>query len=207
MIETNLIYAKTKSGFQAKLDASEVKNTSIAFIEDSNEIWTNGHYWPCPYSKEEIDNLLAQKITSEQLEQGLENKQNTLESGAIPSISKELTNEDLNTITNPGFYYAKEDNTVTNKPGGITSFGVVVYPVSDTAYMQILYRDDNCQYHRIHNGSDWGNWERELTTTDSASYVKTTSSTKTIWTGSQTEYGQISVKDENTLYFITEENI
>ena len=167
MIETNLIYAKTKSGFQTKLDASEVKNTSIAFIEDSNEIWTNGHYWPCPYSKEELDNLLAQKITSEQLEQELENKQNTLESGAIPSV--------------------------------------VVYPVSDTAYMQILYRDDN--YHRIYNGSTWSNWERELTTTDSANFVKTTSSTKTIWTGSQTEYDQISVKDENTLYFITEESV
>lgn len=67
MIETNLIYAKTKSGFQTKLDASEVKNTSIAFIEDSNEIWTNGHYWPCPYSKEEIDNLISSCTTTEEL--------------------------------------------------------------------------------------------------------------------------------------------
>ena len=201
----NYIQAKTKSGFETALSSSQIGADDIVFIEDTGQIYVKGKYYAGSYTKEEIDNLLAQKITSEQLEQELENKQNTLESGAIPSISKELTNEDLNTITNPGFYYAKEDNTVTNKPSGITSFGVVVYPVSDTAYMQILYRDDN--YHRIYNGSTWSNWERELTTTDSASFVKTTSGTKTIWTGSQTEYGQISVKDENTLYFITEESV
>ena len=35
MIETLFIQAKTKSGFEAKLSASEVKPDSIAFIEDT----------------------------------------------------------------------------------------------------------------------------------------------------------------------------
>lgn len=281
MIDTNLIYAKTKSGFQTKLDASEVKNTSIAFIEDSKEIWTNGQYWPCPYSKEELDNLLAQKITSAQLEQllieyvkstdlatetknglfssedktrlnnaklineckdleiapdssfisnidigyystnkatptqnnpipgqngnivrygntivayglngiyiynltdiegwkkvamasQLDNKQDTLEDGAIPTISKELTNEDLNTLTTPGFYYSKEDNTVANKPDNITAFGAVIYPISDTKYTQILYVN-NQQYQRTYDGTNWSSWQRRLGTNDSAEFVR-----------------------------------
>lgn len=46
MIETLFIQAKTKAGFEAKLSASEVKPESIAFIEDTREIWTQGVYYP-----------------------------------------------------------------------------------------------------------------------------------------------------------------
>ena len=36
------------------------------------------------------------------------------------------------------------------------------------------------------------------------SKIKTYSGTKTIWTGTQSEYEAVPTKDANTLYFITE---
>lgn len=46
MIETLFIQAKTKAGFESKVSAGEVKTDSIAFIEDTREIWTKGVYYP-----------------------------------------------------------------------------------------------------------------------------------------------------------------
>lgn len=46
MIETLFIQAKTKAGFEAKVSASEVSPDSVAFIEDTREMWTQGVYYP-----------------------------------------------------------------------------------------------------------------------------------------------------------------
>ena len=126
MIDTNLIYAKTKSGFQAKLDASEVKNTSIAFIEDSKEIWTNGQYWPCPYSKEEIDNLISSCTTTEELTSTLADYLTKSDAAAtyqvkgdyalsadIPTNVSELTN-DSGYLTSIPSTYLQTTNVVDN---------------------------------------------------------------------------------------------
>lgn len=44
-INKQCILAKTKAAFEARLAAGDVKNTSIAFIEDSDQIWTQGKYY------------------------------------------------------------------------------------------------------------------------------------------------------------------
>ena len=64
-INEQFIQVKTKANFESRLSAGEIKDTSIAFIEDTNEIWAKGHYYPCPYSATEITNLLNNKVDKE----------------------------------------------------------------------------------------------------------------------------------------------
>ena len=54
------IKANTKESFLSCLADGKILSNSIVFIIDTNEIWTQGHYWACPYSKEEIDALFSQ---------------------------------------------------------------------------------------------------------------------------------------------------
>ena len=53
------INAATKAGFQTQLANGNVHNDQIAFIKDTKEIWTQGQYYPCPYTAEEIQNLIS----------------------------------------------------------------------------------------------------------------------------------------------------
>ena len=64
-INEQFIQVKTKANFESRLSAGDVKDTSIAFIEDTNEIWAKGHYYPCPCSATEITNLLNNKVDKE----------------------------------------------------------------------------------------------------------------------------------------------
>lgn len=77
-----------------------------------------------------------------------------------------LTNQDLNTITTPGFYSAGGGNTVTNKPSGVDAFGMtVVHKAAGTYYTQTLYvSTDAISYRRICNNGTWGNWTKEYLT-------------------------------------------
>jgi hypothetical protein len=44
-IKQQFIQVKTKSNFESRLNAGDIKDTSIAFIEDSNQIWAKGKYY------------------------------------------------------------------------------------------------------------------------------------------------------------------
>lgn len=54
------IKANTKESFLSRLADGKILNNSIVFIIDTNEIWTQGNYWSCPYNKEQIDSLFSQ---------------------------------------------------------------------------------------------------------------------------------------------------
>ena len=60
MIEKLLIDAATKAGFQEQLEAGNIPDYAIVFINDSKEIYTKGKYYPCPYTKEELDNKFSE---------------------------------------------------------------------------------------------------------------------------------------------------
>lgn len=47
MIENTLLYFKTKTAFNTQLEADNIKNDSIAFIQDAKQIWTHGTYFDC----------------------------------------------------------------------------------------------------------------------------------------------------------------
>ncbi len=72
----NFIFSKTKALFEAQLEAGNVLNEAIVFIEDTKEIWNHGVY----FDGNEID-LSGIEESISQIEQALNNKQNNLISG------------------------------------------------------------------------------------------------------------------------------
>ena len=73
-----------------------------------------------------------------------------------------LTNEDLNDVTYPGFYYAGGGNTVTNKPTGYNNFGlVVIHNASGSQYTQVI-SNENGSYRRIKKADGtWTSWAED----------------------------------------------
>ena len=80
------------------------------------------------------------------------------------SVSKTLTNENLNNVTTPGFYNAGGGNTVTNKPSGIEHFGlIVIHRASGAYYTQIIFNDTS-SYRRFCVNGTWGSWAQDKLT-------------------------------------------
>lgn len=52
------IQAPTREAFETALTDGRVSQHQIAFIEDTHEIWARGKYYPCPYTKAEIDQMI-----------------------------------------------------------------------------------------------------------------------------------------------------
>lgn len=81
----------------------------------------------------------------------------------IGAISvKKLTNENLNDIKTPGFYYAAGGNSVSNKPPGVKHFGLMCIRSAEGCYTHILYSPaDNTEHKRTYEGS-WDAWTQPI---------------------------------------------
>ena len=64
-IKQQFIQVKTKSNFETRLKAGDVKDTSIAFIEDSDQIWTKGKYYSAIPKEGHEKQILAWKASGE----------------------------------------------------------------------------------------------------------------------------------------------
>ncbi len=64
-IKQQFIQVKTKSNFETRLKAGDVKDTSIAFIEDSDQIWTKGKYYSAVPKEGHEKQILAWKASGE----------------------------------------------------------------------------------------------------------------------------------------------
>lgn len=64
-IKQQFIQVKTKSNFETRLNAGDVKDTSIAFIEDSDQIWTKGKYYSAIPKEGHEKQILAWKASGE----------------------------------------------------------------------------------------------------------------------------------------------
>lgn len=64
-IKQQFIQVKTKSNFETRLKAGDVKDTSIAFIEDSDQIWTKGKYYSAIPKDGHERQILAWKASGE----------------------------------------------------------------------------------------------------------------------------------------------
>lgn len=74
------------------------------------------------------------------------------------AVNKTLTNEDLNTVTTPGFYNAGGGNSVINKPSGVDHFGlIVVHNANGTYYTQNIFNDSG-EWKRTCTNGTWGSW-------------------------------------------------
>ena len=78
--------------------------------------------------------------------------------------ANQLTNQKLNDIITPGFYYAAGGNTVTNKPDGVDPFGMIVMKNAGSYAEQVLIDENQKIYIRMHIGSTWSNWSTLYTT-------------------------------------------
>ena len=73
----------------------------------------------------------------------------------------ELTNEDLDNIKTPGFYYAKGDNNVINKPSIVGPFSLRVYRAAMGYFLQELRDTVNQEviFTRTCNVNSWSPWK------------------------------------------------
>ena len=73
----------------------------------------------------------------------------------------ELTNEDLDGIKTPGFYYAKGDNNVINKPSIVGPFSLRVYRAAMGYFLQELRDTVNQEviFTRTCNVNSWSPWK------------------------------------------------
>ena len=64
-IKQQFIQVKTKSNFESRLKAGDIKDTSIAFIEDSDQIWAKGKYYSAIPKDGHERQILAWKASGE----------------------------------------------------------------------------------------------------------------------------------------------
>lgn len=64
-IKQQFIQVKTKSNFKTRLEAGDIKDTSIAFIEDSDQIWAKGKYYSAIPKEGHESQILAWKASGE----------------------------------------------------------------------------------------------------------------------------------------------
>lgn len=80
------------------------------------------------------------------------------------AVNKNLSNEDLNSITDVGFYYSGGGNTCANKPTGVDNFGLeVIHGAGGSYYVQIIYETHSnntktTSYRRYCRGGTWSSW-------------------------------------------------
>ena len=65
MINEQFIKVKNKTSFQSNLEAGNIKDTSIAFIEDTDQIWTRGKYYSAIPKEGHERQILAWKDSGE----------------------------------------------------------------------------------------------------------------------------------------------
>ena len=89
----------------------------------------------------------------------LEHKHNAVEITA---------NTNLNDIDDEGYYWCTSGNagSVTNKPDGITFFGLRVNKISGGVFSQELTTSDNRKFIRIHWSGAWTEWTKFSTADD-----------------------------------------
>lgn len=66
LIENLLIYASTKESFEDRLQAGDIQSTSIAYIADTQEIWTHGVYYGTSLTAEEVETIITSSQTIEE---------------------------------------------------------------------------------------------------------------------------------------------
>lgn len=157
--------------FSASTETQRAHNDSLKYNPSTNTIsanisgiataansveWNNVKNKPSTYTPSGHTHTIA----------NIQNLQNELN---IKAVNKTLSvNEDLDSITTPGFYTAGGNNTITNKPKDIDHFGlIVIHNATGNYYTQILYGSNKKSYRRYCVNGVWGTWtEDKLTDTN-----------------------------------------
>lgn len=112
---------------------------------------------------------------------------NQVKHGQQTLDSASLSSNNLNNVTQPGWYVMASSNSVANKPTGVAGFSLEVLLCTDNKIIQKLYDDFTNIYIRIRTASTtWSNWAQLSTSNTNIPYVEEISSSD--WTGSTRPY-------------------
>ena len=91
----------------------------------------------------------------------------------------QLTNQDLNTLKDPGkFYYAAGNNNCTNTGQAVgTAFGLYVGRNAEGYRYQKMITTGNLIYYRTYNSTSWGAWSTNIDSSNYNSYAPTKTGT------------------------------
>lgn len=91
----------------------------------------------------------------------------------------QLTNQDLNTLKDPGkFYYAAGSNSCTNTgQASGTAFGLYVGRNAEGYRYQKMITTGNLIYYRTYNSTSWSAWSTNIDSTNYTSYAPTKTGT------------------------------
>ncbi len=91
----------------------------------------------------------------------------------------QLTNQDLNTLKDPGkFYYAAGSNNCTNTGQAVgTAFGLYVGRNAEGYRYQKMITTGNLIYYRTYNSTSWGAWSTNIDSANYNSYAPTKTGT------------------------------
>ena len=119
-----------------------------------------------------------------------------------PKSATALTDQNLNSVSDLGWYYAGDSNTVSNKPDGIDAFGMVVFKsslnnVSQMVVSSNLLPDTVWVRNRIRAGEgtsspSWSSWKKlgeQVSSGTETETIKYATVTCDMW-----DDGQLAVK-------------
>lgn len=90
--------------------------------------------------------------------------------------TNQLTNENLNNVTIPGFYFGAGGNSVTNKPSSADWFGLIVSKIAGGYTLQEIHAVSSTNikyYNRVNANGSWSDWQ-EMKYTDTTYGIATT---------------------------------
>ena len=147
---------------------------------------------PPPYPVETVAGRTGPHITLTKADVGLGNVDNIADANQVKHgqqtlDSASLPSNNLNNVTQPGWYVMASSNSVTNKPTGVAGFSLEVLLCADNKIIQKLYDGLTNIYIRIRTSSDtWTAWAQLSTSNTNLPYAKEFSSSD--WTGSTRPY-------------------
>ena len=131
-IEQQFIQVKTKSNFETRLKAGDIKDTSIAFIEDSDQIWAKGKYYSAIPKEGHERQILAWKANGEAKWEDLANMFTGLEEALAYGVQFDITVADphLTRIGNMSLH--KSLPIQSQLKGCIAQGGKVIYWLNES---------------------------------------------------------------------------
>lgn len=131
-IKQQFIQVKTKSNFETRLKAGDIKDTSIAFIEDSDQIWAKGKYYSAIPKEGHEKQILAWKANGEAKWEDLANMFTGLEEILAYGVQFDITVADphLTRIGNMSLH--KSLPIQSQLKGCIAQGGKVIYWLNES---------------------------------------------------------------------------
>lgn len=197
-INEQFIQVKTKANFGSRLSAGDIKDTSIAFIEDTEEIWAKQKYYKLVPTIDGTDGQVLTKTSDGVAWENVQAGSSFPEGGTVGQVLKK---------TSTGVEWSTDNNTtyqkVTQKTDGLMSKEdkTKLDNIEEGANNYVLPATTDEVLGGIKTGyvGSGANYPVK-TDSDHNAYVTVGSAIMNKLT--QAEYDELETKDSNTIYFI-----